>query len=528
MQKLSNILLTTALASATSLAVAAPVGYSINSDGPDNPSRDSLYRIDLETGQETRIGRVSSQGVVREDVEGLAFAPDGTLYGIDDEAMRLFPINPDNGSVQVRDEVGITGLNEAGGNDFGMTFTCDGSLFITSVLQGALYRVTLDGTATEIGPLGENIHISAIAAFGDTLYGLGNGLDKDLNVDNPSLFLIDTNTGAATEIGKLGDEAGAYAEAGLAFDDNGDLWAITDRRDSLGFPLNSQVMQLSLIDGAASMVQDTGEAGFESLAITVPRGCATSGGDTAQFKVQKQFVDGIDSVPTTLNIRCNAGLPLENTFTTEPGAGVEVTFTVSDFTDGQLNCDVWETTTDDYTATYECFSTGNCDTSAAQCAFTAVSADQENLCVIRNYPKTVDVTVAPEWVDPMGYLRDDETVSVELQCRNIVDGDGAWRDEDIMFWNWTFQPGDPDEIAVIQPLNDGTSECMVMSRSISSAIESTSDCEDWTDVYRDDQGLTCTVTTTLFFEGIPTLNRGGMILASLLLLFTGLVFVRRF
>ena len=80
---------------------------------------------------------------------------------------------------------------------------------------------------------------------------------------------------APTEAGEqVIDAAGAYAEGGLAFDDSGNLWAITDRRDSLGFPLNSQVMQLSLVDGSASNVSEVGESGFESLAITVPRGCA--------------------------------------------------------------------------------------------------------------------------------------------------------------------------------------------------------------------------------------------------------------
>ena len=56
MQKLFNILLTSALVSATSLATAAPVAYSINSDGPDSLTHASLYRIDLAPGQETRVG----------------------------------------------------------------------------------------------------------------------------------------------------------------------------------------------------------------------------------------------------------------------------------------------------------------------------------------------------------------------------------------------------------------------------------------------------------------------------------------
>jgi hypothetical protein len=81
---------------------------------------------------------------------------------------------------------------------------------------------------------------------------------------------------------------------------------------------------------------------------------------------------------------------------------------------------------------------------------------------------------------------------------------------------------------MVQPLSDGSSECRVLSASDKSAIELSSNCQDWTAVFQDGASLTCTVSATLFFEGIPTLGRGGMIVASLLLLFTGLVFVRRF
>ena len=140
--------------SATAVASAAPVGYSINSDSASNQA-DSLYRIDLATGNDTRIGTVNSFGETRIDVEGLAFAPDGTLYGIDDSALTLFPLNTDNGTVQTVDEVTLKDLPFGGSNDFGMTFACDGTLYVTSVTRGALYRVSLDGQTTEIGPLGD-------------------------------------------------------------------------------------------------------------------------------------------------------------------------------------------------------------------------------------------------------------------------------------------------------------------------------------------------------------------------------------
>ena len=221
MQKLAKIVLLTLLTSTVSVAAAAPVGYSINSDSGSNRA-DSLFQIDLATGNETWVGPVSSFGEARIDVEGLAFSADGTLYGIDDQAMKLFPLNPDNGMVQTANEVSISDLPFGGKNDFGMTFACDGNLYITSVTKGALYHLDLDGKATPIGSensIGANI--SALAAYGDPvrLYGLGNGLDADLNEDSPAIFEIDISTGIATQLFSLIAEP--YAEGGLSFDDIG-------------------------------------------------------------------------------------------------------------------------------------------------------------------------------------------------------------------------------------------------------------------------------------------------------------------
>ena len=317
----------------------------------------------------------------------------------------------------------------------------------------------------------------------------------------------------------------AYAEAGLAFDDDGILWAITDRRDNDGFPLPSQVMQIDPSLGTASSVSDTGMAGFESLAVTVPRGCE-GGGDSALFKVQKQFLDGRDDLETTLNIRCNTGLPLEQTFTTLPGAGVEVSFTVTDFEDGQLDCEVWETTSEGYYASYECFSDGDCGTTESMCTFTATAAGQDNLCVVRNYPESTQVTVASEWVDHPDAPETVGAAVVELFCRNVLNGDGDWVEGE-MHWSWLFEVGTPAQVATLQPAYPSEPECRTVSSPLSSAIEAGSDCEDWTNVFSGGAPLTCTVTHTVFFEGIPTLDRAGLLLATLLVLFTGLVYVRR-
>lgn len=264
-------LLSTLLAAASLSLAAAPVGYSINSDsGSDN--HDGLYRIDLGTGEETRIGTVQALLVPKLDVEGLAFSPDGTLYGVDDETLKLFPIDMGNAVIDHNLEVEIAGLTY-GNNDFGMTFACDGDLYVTSVAKQSLYRMGMDGQVTPVGPEGSlGVNISSLAALGNPvrLFGLGNGGAGASSKSNANLYEINVETGTATLIGALGSAVGPYAESGLAFDDSGKLWGITDRRPLF---LPSQTMEIDIDTGLASNVRNTSEEGFESLAIAAPGNC---------------------------------------------------------------------------------------------------------------------------------------------------------------------------------------------------------------------------------------------------------------
>lgn len=253
-------------------AMAAPFGYSVNSDEPNG---DSLYRIDLATGVATLAGKVQSGGSVRIDVEGLAFDNAGVLWGIDEDSLRLFPLSLADGQVVTSQEVPIVGLGAPPGSaDFGMSFTCSGELFITTVGDQSLYRLTLNGAATKVGTLGVNI--SSLAAIGNPtrLFGLGNGLISDVGPqDNRSLYEIDPNTGAATLIGSVGAGASDYLQAGLSFDNTGQLWAITDRRNLPGSQ-GSEILALNLANGAATLSATTTVTGFESLAVSPPANCS--------------------------------------------------------------------------------------------------------------------------------------------------------------------------------------------------------------------------------------------------------------
>jgi len=258
----------------TLVSASLSAAFSINSDS-GTPEEDSLYSIDLESGAATRVASLSP---AKMDVEGLAFAPGGTLYAIDDESLTLFRLNSANALVDTASEVYLSGLPLGGRNDFGMTFGCDGTLYITSVSENALFRVNqVSGQATRIGQLGANI--SGIAAWGNptVLYGLGNGLRNasgdNVQTDAPNLYLIDTQTGAANVVGPLGmgTAIDAYTEGGLDFDANGQLWAITDRRVPDNQP--SQVFRIDLTTGAASGKRVLSGIGFESLAIAPPADC---------------------------------------------------------------------------------------------------------------------------------------------------------------------------------------------------------------------------------------------------------------
>jgi sugar lactone lactonase YvrE len=265
-------------------AMSAPIGYSVNSDQPDplppaEPVGDRLFAVNLETGDEQAIGFVTNTlGMDRTDVEGLAFDPAGTLWGVDDESGRLFPISTASGLVQSNEEVPLNGFEAIKGNDFGLTFTCSGDLYMTSVKTRSLYRLELDGTAELVGSAGAlGANISAIAAIGSParLYGLSNGLLSEGGAaDTRSLYEISTTTGVAELIGTLGDQASDYFQAGLSFDADGNLWAITDRRTSVQ-ALGSEVLRVDTETGAATLIHTTDASGFESLAIAPLAGCET-------------------------------------------------------------------------------------------------------------------------------------------------------------------------------------------------------------------------------------------------------------
>lgn len=278
--RLEKFVLVLALILAHAVALAQPTGLAVNSRGfTVEEDIHVLWRVDLSSGEVERIGQT---GFI--DMEGVALDADGVLYGADDESKTLVTINVNSGfSSPVGGLRSNMGVPIAQPMDFGMTFTCSGELLVSSDTERSLFSASLEtGRLELIGDAGSlGAPITDLASWGGELYGIGQGLtgeDGMFTTDAPNLYRIDPVNATAEFIGSLGEAVLPYANAGLAFDDTGNLWTITDRRDNGDPDINSEILKIDLETGLAQKTADAALVGFESLAIAPPGGCEMPNG----------------------------------------------------------------------------------------------------------------------------------------------------------------------------------------------------------------------------------------------------------
>ncbi|MFK7957021.1 MAG: hypothetical protein AB8B96_13085 [Lysobacterales bacterium] len=243
-------------------AVAQNFGYAVNSD--DEFDADQLLRVNLFTGNTEFIGPLPTS---LEDVEGLAFGPDGTLYAVDNATKAVFVINPETVSaLPVGNRRPNLGFSTASNLDFGMTFTCDNRLLLVAEETQSLYEIDVTtGQARVVGSSGGLEHpMTAIAHYANRTVALASG---------GRLYDIDTQAGRSTLIGQI--QGFEISDAGLAFDANGTLWAVLDgtRPDTFEF-LPGKVLRINLNTVEAQETAET-RPGIESLAVAPPNGCIT-------------------------------------------------------------------------------------------------------------------------------------------------------------------------------------------------------------------------------------------------------------
>jgi IPTL-CTERM motif len=278
------------------------------------------------------------------------------------------------------------------------------------------------------------------------------------------------------------------------------------------------------LDPQTENVMNIKRATTALLAAMLLPGLAFAQIDTrATFAVTKVFADGNDVDEVTVSIDCNTGIILDQDKILADGDSVE--FVVTDFTDGTLNCEIVEgDATDGYSAEYS----GNGDDE--DCTWTEIADGDENTCEIVNTPDAVDIDVTKVWNIEGDNNDVDLGYTLYAYCNNVFEEEDA---EDVLNSNGYDQigwddgegPSEGDHTFSFQP-GFPSSNCYVNESVYDSAIEVDNGCGSLT--LSAGGSASCTITNTVFFEGIPTLSQYGMAIMALLMLGVGFVGFRRF
>lgn len=249
-----------------------PVAYAAAPDfGSIGDAQHKLLRIDLITGSTTTVGRMGYF-----EVEGLAFAPEGTLYGVTDtQEHTLVTIDTLTGRASAvggrNDNLGISGQGSGQFDSFdlGLTFSCDGRLWLSSEITGQFWQVNRNtGEATLVGNLGANI--SGLAATANGVFGISPTTGQ-------GFYKINLETGRAERIGGLGNIS-PFVDAGMDADSTGNIWAVLDYNpppDSRpeDFNRQSDLVHIDPVTAVAAYISKTLPE-VEGLAISPVANCA--------------------------------------------------------------------------------------------------------------------------------------------------------------------------------------------------------------------------------------------------------------
>ena len=284
---------------------------------------------------------------------------------------------------------------------------------------------------------------------------------------------------------------------------------------------------------------------------------------TVTFETTINYVPGIDEntpegllPPPAIATRiCNNGNPLDETYDElGPMTSDKVTFVVENFTDVSGNfCEIF---IDDVAGWTVLAATNNGITNAERATCKYVATDDfvpqsgegqailpENTCEFVMAPPLAVYNVTKEWEFNDASSDDVNTTSlVDVICYNTIwynssNGNVTLRDWETEFpvlidddETLTFPVQDPNRTYHVNPfpetLDDAT-YCMANETVLDSAVETDNQCDgDLLSVVN--PSADCTITNSVFFEGIPTLSQYGMAIMALLMLGMGFVGFRRF
>lgn len=256
--------------------------------------------------------------------------------------------------------------------------------------------------------------------------------------------------------------------------------------------------------------------------------------DTVTFDTSLSFSNA-DEGTVTATLVCNTGVPLEQSFEISEASGVE--FVVNEVAiDEDAECSIAITGV----AGYGMSASANEADTGSSCVYTGGDVTEgentelltENTCAFTLTPEGFVYTVHKEWVgDNLDFVDIDEIeYKVFGTCYNVranADDESSLDEADFncdAMGTADVSCSSPEWYA--DP--DGSTYCTGGENIEDSAVESDNGCATATEFDIGTTSGSCTITNTVFYEGIPTLSQYGLAIMALLMLGVGYVGFRRF
>jgi hypothetical protein len=241
----------------------------------------------------------------------------------------------------------------------------------------------------------------------------------------------------------------------------------------------------------------------------------------ATFAVTKDFTDS-NTAAVTVTLDCSSGLPLvQHQQLTEAGGQWPLVVFILESFGANTNCSVTEAAVTGYSTSYS-------DGEAGPCNYTDVQSGEDLTCLVTNEPIPQEVEVCKDWViEGDGGDLIDSNYEITLECNNEIVGskeyNGKWKRR---FYNESGTSNTCDYTADVVPKWNGGTTCTAHEEINDSSVDVSDDCSF--NVALAETGEGCTITNTVFYEGIPTLSQYGLAILALLMLGVGFVGFRRF
>ncbi len=234
----------------------------------------------------------------------------------------------------------------------------------------------------------------------------------------------------------------------------------------------------------------------------------------ARFHVTKTFED-LNTAEVEVTLTCNGGLPLQQSAMISGGDIAGVTFTVTEIQPGQTDCEVTETgSPDGYTVSYN------------NCSWTDVTPGLRS-CVVENAVDDVTFTVTNLWEITADGSEVNTSTEITIVCDSEITTSGATEVNGSWVYSETAS-GTVDSVVVAVVPNLPFTTCSASNDAgdrVSGVEVDDSACQSMQ--LSVDNDAACTISNTVFFEGIPTLSQYGLAILLLLTMGVGFAALRR-